>query len=99
MNHRDPHSALKTDIVASSQARGVDLRLVRLQLSKTESGFSLHAAPNTYGSAGIELTDFLSYLGFQRSRCHFVGAQECYVRWADAGFDVTDCSCGSTSPA
>ena len=32
MNQRDPHSALKTEVVASSQARGVDLRLVRLHL-------------------------------------------------------------------
>jgi TIR domain len=88
MNHRDPHSALKTDVVASSQARGVDLRLVRLQWSKTEIGFSLHAAPNTYGMAGIQLTDFLSYLGFQRSRCPFVDRQECYVRWGEEGFEI-----------
>ncbi len=89
MNGRDPHSALKTDIVGSAQVRGLDLRLVRLQWSKTDIGFSLHAAPNTWSTAGIQTTDFLSHLGFQRSRCHFVPAQECYVRWADEGFDVS----------
>jgi hypothetical protein len=89
MSGRDPHSAPKTDTVGSIQVRGIDLRLVRLQWSKTDIAFSLHAAPNGWTSAGIQTTDFLSYLGFHRSRCHFASGQECYVRWADERFDVS----------
>lgn len=74
--------------MGATQTRGLELRLVRLQWSKTDIAFSLHAAPNTWSTAGIQTTDVLSYLGFRRSRCHFVPAQECYVRWADESFDV-----------
>jgi hypothetical protein len=40
--NRDAHSAPKTDIVGSSQERGLELRLVRLRWTKTETAFSLH---------------------------------------------------------
>ena len=83
---RDPHSALKTEIVGSSQATGIEFRLVMLQWGREDTGFSLHAAPNSWTKAGIQTTDFLSYLGFRRSRCHFVAGQECYVRWVNRGF-------------
>ena len=61
---------------------------MRLQSSKTDSAFSVHAAPNTWSIVGVQTTDFLSYLGFRRSACHFVATQECYVRWVDQSFDV-----------
>jgi hypothetical protein len=88
MNGRDLHSAPKTEVVGSAQARGIDLRLVRLQWGKTDIAFSLHAAPNTWSTAGIQISDFLSYLNFQRSQCHFVSAHECYVRSSHEEFDV-----------
>ena len=61
---------------------------MRLQSSKTDSAFSVHAAPNTWSIVGVQTTDFLSYLGFRRSACHFVATQECCVRWVDQSFDV-----------
>ncbi len=88
MINRDRHSALKTEITKNFSSGKLPLVLVKLQWSKNEIGYSLHAAPNTYTSAGFQITDFLSYLGFSRERCAFVPGGECYSRWVEEDFDL-----------
>jgi hypothetical protein len=62
--------------------------LAKLQWGKDQIGYSLHANPNTWSTSGFQLTDFLGYLGFQRSSCSFFVGQQCYVRWVNDGFDI-----------
>jgi TIR domain len=86
---RDPHAALKQDVVTRVNREGFEAVLARLQWGKDDVGFSLHANPSSFGTFGLQKTDFLAYLGFQRSdRCPFTSFQRCYVRWVDEGYNV-----------
>src|SRR5216684_2514921 len=89
MNGRDPHQALKSEVLSQARSSGANLILAKLQWGKDDIGYSLHMAPNSFSlSGGYQVTDFLSHLGFQRSGCSFIDSRECYVRWVDANFDV-----------
>lgn len=86
---RDPHAALKQDVVSRINRDNFEAVLARLQWGKDDIGFSLHANPSSYGTFGLQKTDFLAYLGFKRSdRCPFTSFQRCYVRWVDEGYNV-----------
>ena len=85
---RDPHQALKHEQLSKCRATtaGVDFFLVRSQWGKEDFGFSLHAAPNQFSTSGVQTTDFLASLGFERKACPFTGRLECYTRWVSDGF-------------
>ena len=87
---RDPHQALKHEPVGKGRANnaGVDFFMVRSQWGKQDFGFSLHAAPNQFTTSGVQTTDFLASLGFERSACTFTGRGECYARWVADGFAI-----------
>src|SRR6266851_2431763 len=91
MNGRDPHSALKSEVVGKINAGHLEVVLARLQWGKDDVGYSLHVNPTSYTSAGLQPTDFLAYLGFQRSdRCSFTGFQRCYCTWVSEGFNIEE---------
>jgi TIR domain len=85
---RDLHQALKHEPITKGRALtvGVDFTLVRSRWGKEEFGFGLHAAPNQFTLSGIQTTDFLALLGFQRSACAFIGGGQCYARLVNEGF-------------
>lgn len=86
---RDPHAALKQDVVSRVNREGFEAVLARLQWGKDDVAYSLHANPSSFGTFGLQKNDFLSYLGFQRSdQCPFTNFRRCYVKWVDEGFDV-----------
>jgi TIR domain len=89
MTGRDPHQALKTEVIGQARSTHIELRLAKLQWGKVDIGFSLHAIPHTFSTAGIQATDFLSMVGFARASCSFFGGGECYVRWTTETFDTT----------
>jgi hypothetical protein len=88
MNQKNLHSALKTNIIEKMSGNDVEWVLVSLQYSRDDVGYSLHASPRTFSTYGIQTTDFLSYLGFDRQDCAFVANQECYCIGVSEGFDV-----------
>jgi hypothetical protein len=91
MNGRDPHTALKSEVVRRANVGHLEVALARLQWGKDEIGYSLHVNPSSFTSAGLQTTDFLGYLGFQRSdRCSFTGFQRCYCTWVSEGFSVEE---------
>jgi hypothetical protein len=91
MNGRDPHSALKSEIVRKINAGHLEVVVARLQWGKDDIGYSLHVNPTSHSSAGVQTTDFLGYLGFQRSdRCSFTGFRRCYCTWVSEGFSVEE---------
>ena len=73
------HSALKINIIRDFTEGGIHYKQVALQHSKDTVVETLHACPRTYTTSGIQLTDFLAYLGFSRSDCSFHQG-ECYCR-------------------
>src|SRR5262245_10610144 len=88
MNRRDLHSAPKSDIVTRAHRGALQAMLARLQWSKNEVAYSLHVNPSSWTTAGIQRTDFLAYLGFQRSEtCPFTGIG-CFVKSVTEEFDA-----------
>jgi hypothetical protein len=88
---RDLHSALKSEVVNKINAGHLEVVLARLQWGKDDKGYSLHVNPTSFSTSGLQTTDFLGYLGFQRSdRCGFTSFQRCYCKWVDEGFKVED---------
>lgn len=85
--HRDLHAALKTSVLATASSGGTQFIQVRLQNGKDDVIETLHGRPNAWTSAGIQETDWLSFLSFQRSPCAF-HKSECYVREVTSGFDL-----------
>jgi hypothetical protein len=86
---QDLHTALRQEVVARANREGFEVALARHQWSKDDVGFSLHVNPSSYGSSGIQKTDFLAYLGFQRSdKCSFTSFHRCYARWVEERFNV-----------
>lgn len=85
---RDKHSALKTVQVGLAASKGITFIVVKLQWGKDDFGFSLHASPSSFSAYGIQTTDFLSYLGFERGPCAFSPGGECFSIWVPEDFDV-----------
>ncbi len=85
---RDLHKSLKSEILAKTTASvGAELALVKLAWGKEDVAFSLHVAPNTFSTNGIQIPDLLSYLGFSRQPCLFL-RNECYVKQVEESFDL-----------
>lgn len=88
MNGRDPHSALKIQEVVKANQNHLEAVVTRLQWGKEDVGYSLHVYPSSYTTSGLQTTDFLAYLGFERSDdCPFTNGRQCYVKWVPEGFD------------
>lgn len=85
----DLHSALKTEVVKTFKCESIQFAQVRLQHGKERFTETIHAKPTTYSSSGLQLTDFLAYLGFTRSHCSYLTA-ECYVREVLSDFDIEE---------
>ena len=84
---RDLHKSLKSEILAKANASGSELALVKLAWGKDEVAFSLHVAPTTWSTSGLQIPDLLSYLGFSRQPCLFL-RNECFVREVDGNVDL-----------
>ena len=89
MNGRNPHSALKFEMIANASRNHLEVAVVRLRWGKHDKRCSVHVYPSSYSvSPGLQSTDFLAYLGFSRNdACPFTSGRACYVKWVDEGFD------------
>ena len=85
---RDLHQSLKTDIVGRTSVQGVNLVAVKQQWGKDDVGFGLHAEPTSYSTSGIQTTDFLAYLGFERNSCPFVVTHDAYCKRIAESFPI-----------
>lgn len=86
---RDLHRALKSEVVARANSGnpGMELAVARMQYGKGDEAVGLHVRPNSYTSAGLQATDFLALLGFERSVCGLFRG-ECYAAQVRPEFDV-----------
>ncbi len=84
---RDLHSALKTSIIQEADTSGFRFKHVQLQYAKDDFLDTLHVQPSSYSSAGLQSTDLLSFMGFERSPCAFHRG-ECYVSVIPQEFDI-----------
>lgn len=84
---KDFHSSLRTEGLGSTEGGGFHLALARLRWSKDNVACSLHASPSTFSSAGVQRTDMLNYLAFQRTACPFHHG-DAYCAWTSEGLDL-----------
>lgn len=83
------HEALRTEVVDKHGVNGLNLVLVRLQRSKTDITFSLHAEPTLFNLSGRFMpTDLLKRIGFSGGDCAFVESRKCLAHGVPEGFDV-----------
>jgi hypothetical protein len=83
------HTALKSAVLRKTQQSTMQAVLAQLQWGKDDKAYSLHVAPNSFSTSGLQTTDYLAYLGFTPgSRCTFTASQRCYCRWASEDFDL-----------
>lgn len=87
MPARDLHESLKSEILRKVSTSEAEIALARLAWSKEDVAFSLHVCPKTFSTSGIQIPDFLSYLGFRRQSCSFLRS-ECYAREVAQDLDV-----------
>jgi hypothetical protein len=85
----DYHTALVSEQVSQASGGGVRFVVAKLQWGKDDIGYSLHAEPTSFSSAGMQTTDFLAYLGFKRESCSFVPRGQCYAAWVDSEFELS----------
>jgi len=90
MAQRDLHSALKTEIVQVAADGGIDYKIARLQSSKDDIAYSLHAYPATFSFSGIQRDGLLSHLGFKIGNCAFFPQGKCLARAVSAEFPLVD---------
>jgi hypothetical protein len=84
----DHHTALRSETVSKINAGYIEIALAKLQWSKDDIAYTLHVNPSSYTTAGLQTTDWLAYLGFQRNdRCQFTGFNRCYSKEVAEGFD------------
>jgi len=88
--HRDLHSALKTEVILSNEGGGVQFKLVRLQASKDDVAFSVHANPNTFSLSGVQTADLLAHLGFQVGSCAFFPGGKCLATFVRTDFPLKE---------
>jgi hypothetical protein len=67
MAARDHHTALKSETVSKINAGYIEIALAKLQWGKDNIAYTLHVNPSSYTTAGLQTTDWLAYLGFQRN--------------------------------
>ena len=88
MRDRDPHTSLKSQKIATVGRNNLECVVARLQWGKDDVAYSLHVYPSSYTTSGIQTTDFLSYLEFNRSdQCPFTSGRQCFVKWVPEIFD------------
>lgn len=89
MHGRDLHTALKSAVIRKTQHSNMEVVLAQLQWGKDDKAYSLHVAPNSFSTSGLQTTDYLAYLGFRPSgHCSFTSSQRCYSRWATEDFNL-----------
>lgn len=84
------HSALKTEVLATADAGGTQLSLVRLVHGRDKSTLTLHANPTTFTTFGLQTTDVPAILGFIRSACAFMVGGQCHARAVADDFDFKE---------
>jgi hypothetical protein len=88
-DHRSLHEALKVEEVRRHGATGLEYVVVKLQKSKTDIKYTLHARPTFYTLyGGITQADLLHHLGFSHGPCAFLTGDQCIARQVPEDFDV-----------
>ena len=83
------HEALRTEVVDKHGISGLNLVLVRLQRSKTDITFSLHAEQTSFNLSGRFVSaHLLERIGFSVGDCAFVERRQCLAHDVPEGFDV-----------
>ena len=89
---KDFHKGLKIEERQLGRSPGcnVDFLGVQHQWGKTDFEHSVHAFPSQFSTSGLQTTDLLSLLGFERQVCAFRNGLECYCVEVRPGLDLSN---------
>jgi TIR domain len=91
MAAKDHHTALRSEVVTRINPGYAEMILAKLQWGKDDTAFTLHIDPRLSLSAGLQLADWLAYLGFKRNeRCQFFNARRCWSKEVTEGYSLED---------
>lgn len=82
------HSGLKTEEIAKHHGSHFEMLQMKIQHSQHEIKYALHVAPSGFTLSGMQSTDILALLGFNRGRCSFFPSGECFVKEVAISFDL-----------
>lgn len=89
LDHSSLHEALRVEEVRRHGAAALEYVIVRLQKSKSDIRYTLHARPTFYTlSGGITQADLLHRLGFSHGPCAFLTGDQCIAREVPEDFDL-----------
>lgn len=89
MNHTSLHHALATEVVDEHGVAGLTLTRVRLQHSKTDITYTLHAEQTAFNLSGqITAAHLLHRLGFSLGPCTFAPGGQCLAKGIPEDFDI-----------
>lgn len=88
--YRDLHSALKTEIIASAEGGGVQFKLLKLQSSKEDVTYSIHANPTSFSFSGLQTADLLAHIGFKAGSCAFFPGGKCLANAVRPDFPLME---------
>jgi len=64
--------------------------VAKLQYSKDDISYSLHAEPTSFSLSGLQRVDLLATLGFSEEVCPFVASKKCLANWIPADFPLSE---------
>jgi hypothetical protein len=89
---KDFHSGLRVQQrpIGRATGCGVEFLGAEHQWGKADFEYSLHAYPNQFTTSGLQTTDFLALLGFERRDCAFNQGLQCYSIEVRPGLDLSN---------
>ena len=88
--NNDFHSALKTEIINKVKAEGIEVAILKLQYSRDNIAYSLHANSNVFSLSGLQRSDLFLLLGLENKNCSIFPGGECYTTWIEESFPLND---------
>src|SRR5688572_29366224 len=89
VSHQSLHEALKVDVVSKHSVPGLEFVVVRLQRSRTDIQYTLHARPSLFSfSRDVSPAHLLYHFGFSVGDCPFMSGQQCLAKAILEEFDV-----------
>jgi hypothetical protein len=84
----DHHTALRSEVVTQASSRGLNFALARLQNSKEDISYTLHAETTSISFSGLSPENLFATIGFSQERCSFLPGRNCFATYVPEDFPL-----------